>query len=432
MSLKRYFNTLPYLILISAFGVYVVPGVRMEHLIIYPSVALFIIYALLTMKKMITNYFFIFLIWVVFLAITLTVTRFNNGESFNILGDVESFITPMLLMILFLFISGNQNKVTVEETLIKSSKTLIVMLVFNTIFIIYSMFNDVTQLGAMFWGGESTVAHAAMTNGRYSGVFNQPMEAGVAYSIGLLAWLYLSEKINTSTFKYTLSLFLMVIGGLVTVSKVFIFGGLGLFFLGALINKSLRKRIIKLMIRTLIIAVPGFFLVFRTWSGLEYLLRFTTPTEGFLTMVTAGRFGEESQQASLFSEVWSENPIFGRGFGVTEIYDSEFFRFFAIGGTTGLILYGIIIVILIYAGIKSIKINRFKEESKLFILLIVLIIGTGIGAPTLTLNRSSVILWVFIGLLFQYFYYQKTEVKQKKEIDLSQMVINDTLNQTVR
>lgn len=58
------------------------------------------------------------------------------------------------------------------------------------------------------------------------------------------------------------------------------------------------------------------------------------------------------------------------------------------------------------------------SESKFFVLLTILITSSSFGAPTLTLNRVSTILWIFIGLLLQYLYF---EGKQKEKIDISKV-----------
>lgn len=51
---------------------------------------------------------------------------------------------------------------------------------------------DYDQLMSAWWTGDGGVSTAerAATMGRYSGIFNQPAEAGVAYSLGLIAAVY--------------------------------------------------------------------------------------------------------------------------------------------------------------------------------------------------------------------------------------------------
>ena len=61
---------------------------------------------------------------------------------------------------------------------------------------------------------------------------------------------------------------------------------------------------------------------------------------------------------------------------------------------------------------------RYKNQSEtqFFIGLSVLIWGVSFGAPVLTLNRVSLILWVFIGLLNQYFYFSNCQENNVKSV----------------
>lgn len=414
MVLQKYYDALPYLIIISSFGIYFEYGIRLEHLIIYPSILFFIFLVFLSQKEVIKSNLFIFGLWLTLAIIGFFVALSSGGQITSIIADTESFIQPLALMILFMFVSVNNDEMLVSKKILKCCQTLVIMLSLNTIFIIISMFTDITQIGSLFWGSgdDTSVAYKAMTNGRYSGVFNQPMEAGIAYSIGLFTWLYLSEKVNTLKLKYVIVLFLMVIGGLVSVSKIFLLGGLLLFFIGVLFNKKIWKLISHLTFWALTVGTITYHFLFKTWSGLNYLLRFFNSNDSFLTLVTAGRVGENSNLTKYYNNVWNESPIFGRGFGGTEVYDSGFFYFFAVGGIIGLFTLISMMLFLVYLGLKLLKRQRFSSELRLFLLLTILILFSNIGAPVFTINRSSTVLWVFLGLLFQFFYFEHKKYKK--------------------
>lgn len=413
MTYNRYFDLLPSLLIVSAFGIYIGFGLRVEHLILYPSVLLFLLISILTDKKIIKNYFSIFGMWVVIVitGIIVTLLSYSGTSISSIFADIESFLQPLALIALFMFSVAKPEPVSKIQ---RVSNVLIFMLSLNTIFIFISMFSDISNIGSYFWGGEESVAQNAMGNGRYSGIFNQPMEAGVMYSVGLLAWLYLSEKIEISKLKYIFGLYLMIFGGLITVSKVFLFGGLGLFFIGVFFNKKMRKLIFLLTFWSVLLGYTAYYSLFKTWTGLEYLFRFFGSNENFLYLITAGRFGgDNSQQSSYFKKVWDQSPFYGKGFGVTETYDSGFFQVFAIGGSVNLVIYLVILISLLLMGFMFLKQNNFKSESKLFISLVILIIASNFGSPTLTLNRVSIVIWVFLGVLIQYFHLERTSIKEK-------------------
>lgn len=417
MVVNKYFSALPLILIVSAFGIYIGFGIRVDQLILYPSSVLFFLISALTKQKILKKYFNIFILWlfIVVVGLIVTIVTYSDGEIFKIIGDTESFVQPLALMVLFMFLTIKPSELNVSNQLQRAGKVLIVMLSLNTVFIFVSLFTDITRIGLYFWGGteDLSVAARAMTNGRFSGIFNQPMEAGVMYSIGLLIWLYLSEKIRITKLRYIIGLCLIVIGGLITVSKVFLFGGLPLFFIGLLFNKKKSRMIFSLTFWLIMLGYIANLFLIKTWSGYDYLLRFSNSNENFIQLITAGRYGGQDSELSIyFSEVWHSSPIYGRGFGVTHTYDSGYFRVFAVGGSIDLIVYLVILLGFIVFGLKFLRQNRFKSESKLFVMLVILIIGSDFGSPTLTLHRITIVLWIFIGMLYQYYYAERQMIVQ--------------------
>lgn len=419
MNLANFYKNLPYLLIVSAFGMYIGGGLRLEHMVLYPSAILFFFLAVLKEKKIMKNYALVCGLWFVSTIIIgmVTLGKYDGQTEITvILADVESFIQPLVLMSLFIFVPFVQKKEEISIQLQKASKVLIFMLILNTFFIFASILTDTTKIGNLFWGsgGEDwSVASLSMTNGRYSGIFNQPMEAGIMYSIGLLTWLYLADKMRKMNFKYILALLLMITGGLVTVSKIFLFGGLFLFFIGVLLNKTMWRLIFTLTFWSVLFGFSAYYFLLKTWIGLDYLLRFFGSNENIVYLISAGRYGgAQAQQANYFNEVWKESPLFGNGLGVTPVYDSAFFSFFATGGILNLALYILIIIILLYMGIKFMQQNGSKSEFKLYLGLVLLIIGASLGSPILTLNRVAIVLWVFLGFLFQFIHIEKIKSEE--------------------
>lgn len=412
MNLTKFYIFLPYLLIVSAFGFYIGAGLRIEHVLLYPSAALFLLVAFTKRRNIIAGSFLVFGLWL-FSVLIMTFATIGNYEEqtaiTKIFADAESFIQPLAVMVLFLFVPFLSNQEDMSGKLQKASILLMFMLFLNTMFSVVSIFIDTTRIGNLFWssGGEVTVASLAMTNGRYSGIFNQPMEAGIMYSIGLLAWLYIVEKRGNFDLILIFLLLSMIAGGTLTVSKVFLFGGLFLFGIGVMLSKSIRRKFFKLMFWFSIFGYAAYHFLLKDWLGLDYLLRFFGSTENIIRLITAGRYGgSNAQQANYFKEVWETSPFYGNGFGVTPIYDSGFFSFFATGGIISLTTYILLLLFFFVLGLKFLLRNGFNSETKLFIGLIILIAGASIGSPILTLNRVSLVLWIFIGLLLQVFYME--------------------------
>ncbi|WP_239632965.1 hypothetical protein [Paenibacillus sp. H1-7] len=331
----------------------------------------------------------------------------NEASITSMLNEVDNFLLPCAVLVIF---SGfiTQTEERLKDKIISASKLVVSLLSINACWTILGMVTDLTAINKLFWGGDTAINAATM--GRYSGIFNQPAEAGTMYSIGIVLWLYIVDVVGLKT-RHIFSLMLMIIGGLLTVSKVFLFGGLLLLLIGVVQTKTIRKRILKLLFLFSVLAVAPFYYLTQTWSGLNYLLRFLDfeSSENIVNLLSAGRYGEGSQQSRFFSEIWSENPLIGKGFGHLVTYDSGFFHFFGNGGIIALVMYVVILLFFVSMSLKFAKLFN-NSESKMFSRLTMLIILGSFGVPVLTLNRISVVLWVMVGLLLQYYWVQKKAV----------------------
>ena len=66
------------------------------------------------------------------------------------------------------------------------------------------------------------MAANAASDGRYTGIFNQPAEAGIAYGVALLLLTWLARTREWKPFPVTCAAALVITGGVLTVSKVFL------------------------------------------------------------------------------------------------------------------------------------------------------------------------------------------------------------------
>ena len=78
------------------------------------------------------------------------------------------------------------------------------------------MFLDISAFIELFLREEQglgSVWMAALDVGRFTGIFDQPMENGLTYSLGLLAWGYLSRNGGGGTVPAYIALFMLILGG---------------------------------------------------------------------------------------------------------------------------------------------------------------------------------------------------------------------------
>ncbi|EGI2114813.1 hypothetical protein FH832_002877 [Listeria monocytogenes] len=420
--MSKLYSLYPILVLISAFGPYlsVSLGIKSDSLLIFMISPLFLLCAFLSnITRVKTSLFIIFAVWSSSVVYLLMRTLLSNTYSLSsIIAEMKNLGHPIAIMMALMFVIF-RNKDSGESLIIKSSHILIYLLSLNTVWIFIGFFVDLSAINQWFWRGDESVAYRAMSNGRFSGIFNQPMEAGIAYTIGLFAWVYLMDKRAVKIgLKYTLLLSLIIVGGLLSVSKVFIFGGLLIFIVNCLSIKSIRSRIVRLVILIVLIGFPVYELLSHTWNGFQYLFRFfdaNNQQQGLLSLLTAGRYGgTDAHQSSLFKSVWESNRMYGEGLGSQKVIDSAFFHFFGTGGLIGLALYILILISIAFVAIRFYLKYKGNAESRFLICIAIIIVLSSSGAPVLTLNRSSVIVWMFLSILISYLSLKAAEKPQEQ------------------
>jgi hypothetical protein len=404
----------PIIFIISAFCPYlsIQLGVRVEHFIIYPSLFLIL---LMYKFKSINKYILIILaLWsfIFIFLLTRTILDSNRASLVNILAEIDNFAQPIALMLIFaslIYAGINYEK----DLLLRTSKVLVIFLSLNTVWTIIGFITDVHFINEYFWGGLSSVAINAEQMGRYSGIFNQPSEAGVAYSLGLFAIMYIMDREKKINIKHYFFIIFILFGGIVTVSKIFLFGGLLLFLFSIFMHKKVRKKLPKLLIWIPILSYPAYVFLINSWDGFDFIGRFFNGNnqQGFISLITAGRFGGaegvQSQQSIFFSEILQTSPLIGAGMGHYQTVDTAFFHMFSNGGSIAMLIYLFILVFLFVLAIKFLIKCKFNSESKYFVMIVLLIFLGSFGVPILIINRSSIIIWVLISLLLRYYQVSK-------------------------
>jgi hypothetical protein len=407
------------LLFISAFGPYIFPqaGLRVEHFFIY-GVFGYVIIRLATShgsyKFNRTLFSLLCLSALTLLWITaISLYRGGFGNLYGALAGLENFLQPIALILITSWYFSKLTHTDLLSVFHTACVSLTVLLCFNSLIAISSIFFDTQSFLNYFVvtgnsGGVemSTVSKLAATMGRFSGIFNQPIESGLAYSIGILCWVYLANIEKKISYSGWIAIILLLIGGAISVSKVFIALGFPLALLYYVwLNIGIVMRFRKSTITGFLIMGISFIslvtIFVDNWLGWSFLMRlfdFTMISDkGFLTTFTAGRLdSEDSWVMNLFAETWSEAPICGFGVPVEVILDNGYLEFFYLGGIVALTFYILMLFVLVFVAL-----TRKKNDSKcgkFLLLLWILTIFSGIGAPVFTLNRTSIFYWVLVIL----------------------------------
>jgi hypothetical protein len=390
----------------SAFGPYLLPhfGLRLDHVVVYGLFFVFLCAAVVSELPVWLNPTLLVIIMSLGAAIiwTTVATVFGDYPLISRNRDLASFVRfsqPMAVVAVMAFVTQDVPKSELSNSLRLVSMTICVFMNLNAVLAACQLFWDTSPVAHYFLRslGEPTVWEVTASQGRYSGIFDQPIQNGLAYSMALISWVYF---VSHSRSLWPWVLFpLLVLGGTVGSSKVFLFAGLPaatlyLLFRGKSGLGTYFQALVGLVAATVVLD-----LILREWVGMSFFSHLIDPSlmdTDPLGLYTGGRFGTEGQIFGQFSEIWGSDPLCGRGFGTAEILDNGYLEFFWQGGLVGLVLYILIIATIAWAGIRGVVEN--EEHGFLVIILCTMVIGAGFGGPALTLNRSSILVWVFMSL----------------------------------
>ena len=408
-------QSVPVWIVAASFGpcVLLSVGIRTEHVLIY----FLVLPALLLLQlkpRTIIAFKPVFAVLCLFTmaAVFMTLVTFLGGAPprpvSEIVAHLENYVQPIAIMLVMAAFVGPLSCRDGQTVFQAACRCLLLFLLLNTVLAVVTCFVDTSFLTRHFIrpiGKEGfTVAAVAATMGRYTGIFGQPMETGLIYSLGLLVWGYLVRLRKTFRLIDWVMLLVLLVGGFLSLSKVFLLGGVPLFLIYWLPAERLRRLVNWRLVVVGLLLTAVAWLVLQKWIGWATFVNYFTgrADRNLIWILTAGRLGEQGTKlALLFAETWRRAPLCGFGFGANTVlglpYDSAYAEFFAEGGAVGLGLY---VLILASIGFATMKFYRLRAETRLLPFIFVLMVGAGLGAPVLTANRFSSILWVLLLLIF--------------------------------
>lgn len=250
-----------------------------------------------------------------------------------------------------------------------------------------------------FWGDVSadrqTTAFYAAELGRFSGIFNQPAEAGVVYGVAALLAIHLYKAQNL---RMASALTLITLGGLISVSKVFILGGIPLMVIYLWKSRTVRGKVGFLVSTLLLLGGVSQTGLLQAWSGFDYLARLIAPeqNQSLVEFYTAGRWNQGSSITSVMDTVWEQSPLTGAGIAGWRVpYDSGWTEVMVVAGFLGIIAHALLILGLFALARNTVDVDRRRFTY----FLAVFMAGADLGIPAFTANRVATIVWLLLALL---------------------------------
>jgi hypothetical protein len=278
---------------------------------------------------------------------------------------------------------------------------LVVGMCLNAVVACVSVATDLSPLLSHWWSNApvvdltaDTVAGRASTLGRFSGIFNQPAEAGTMFAMALLAAGYLGRR---SPVAASAAAALLTVGGVLTVSKIFLLVGLPVALWQVLGQATLRRLVpVTASVGLVLVANRAFG---AEWSGQTYLTRLLDPGGDVVGQYTAGRIGDGSSLYRTVSVVLHDSPWFGFGAGgLATAYDNAWVEALCMAGLVGAALYTAVLVVLGVAWARR-RAGMDAAAARLAGGLVLVLAGASVGVPALTANRTATVAWLLLTLL---------------------------------
>lgn len=399
-------------------GPYIFPtqGIRVDHFVIY----IFSIYLIIKFKK--DFYFskkiiFIQLITITFFFLILqffirTFITLSYASIFKVFADLDNYLQPILLTFYIYYCIFRLDLNKLNDIFIYTFKIILILLSINTLLAISSIFFgpwfiEYFNTSGNVEEGAVTVFDIATRGGRFSGIFNQPIEAGVSYGLMLITstYVYFQKKIKQleiSTFFLSVSITFLFIGGILSVSKVFFPLAFFIsFFIFIYYNRNKLLTILKTLSIIIIILFILIVTIFSQWEGSDYFLRliYVAEDQDLVSLYTADRFGGDNVEGAIITKQLN-NPdlVLGLGFGSIQTPDNAYLEILYFGGYFAILTYIIFFLTLFYYTVKYYKYDRNTSVFIISLLLFILLVG--LGAPVFGMNRSNI--FIITVLIFSF------------------------------
>jgi len=397
---------------VAAFGPYLILGIRTEQLALYGSMLLAIAAIAMSTAQWSESSRVAIFLWASLAAIALvgavipvaSTSLYNAG---GLLPGIDNVLSPLALLLLGAYwLTQIDDDGRVLDTVAWAT---VVLSVANAVFAFLQFFGvPLDGFLSRFWNqGEKSVALLVSDIGRFTGVFNQPAEAGLMYSLALLCLAYLWVRRPSMTRRtYGLLLVALVGGSLLSQSKMVLLVGIPVTAALLLIASRSDRRARAGFVVLIAVLVPLTLAAIgaSSWNGSERIAQLVTldtkGAGGVLDLVTANRYGNSSVLAGEFSTVIEYQPAFGFGAtGLDIATDSAWLEVLSVSGLVGLAFYVLLLGYLLALAVRHSQ-TKAPSWSIMAYGLVMIAALEGFGLPIATANRAGTIFWLLVTFTF--------------------------------
>ena len=394
---------------LSVFGPYVSGNLRFEQFILIPIFFAVNIMGWPTLTRRPFSPMLVLMTWVALIGVSLIGTLWRPADlgaygQQSASHGLGALLTPVMLIVITWFWGQQADP---ARLLAVVTRTICAAMTVNGLISLVQFGTKNPQIIPFlprFWSGAgavSSVAAVSAGNGRFTGIFDQPAVSGIAYGVGLLCLLYLvrTEARRPAVLVWPAAT-LMVAGGLLAVSKTFVFGALPI--LAFVVARSPRVRLRVTAGAAFIAAAIGALAAghaLPSWPSGVAAAKGLVSASSLTSQATGGRYGNGGTLGPVISDVLHSSPVIGFGAaGLNVAYDSLWVEVMAISGLVGVGLMATVFVLLWYQ-LTGLRAALASAEWGLAAAALALAAVVSLGIPSLTTDPAASLLWLLLGLL---------------------------------
>jgi len=414
------YKLLPLLLMFVNFSP-VIPGsyIRPQHLVVYP---LFLYVVFMTFKNLVLRIKELRTIVLIFSLIIFWggVSTFwmKSVYPYNITGilsAIDSLALPIAVICVVSFGINNCQLTFTKELFIKSINTYIFILITVSILILIQIFTGISWWFDYFIDStrEINVAESAMSMGRYSGIYAQPFEAGLAASLGTFLIFYRIKYYQKIHLFDIIGYVFIPFIGILSVSKAFFLICPPLILI-YLIHNNPRwlQHILSFLFLTLFGLLFFLTVVNPLWNGSIFIQRYFTSevvdesANDSIQRYTSGRYASDSSVKAKALVLISKYPIFGFGMSwrqgvgndvIDGAFDNAYLQMLIYGGIPNLVLYLLLLWAMFYIAYIHRKYSPLESSFLLIITFYIFLAGN--GAPCFPQHKFTLAFFTIITLL---------------------------------
>lgn len=384
----------------SAFGPYLAGGARTGQAAVYGLLLFLSPFALRRLGR--TTAVPVIVAWLALVGVTAMWSPPNTSiyGSGSALANLDNLALPLSVVLVVTAMVTPENRISLLR---RVAVVIVVGMCVNAVIGLMQLRGLEVGWLSDFWSGGPSVSTSerATTLGRFAGLVGVPVIAGILYSLALLSAIYLLARRGVLLAAVC---GLLAIGGILTVSKVFLLIGLPVACWQLMrVSTHVGRRVVAVagaVAAVYLVSVLGYL---DDWGGTRMLNRLL-PDDGALQMSVylGGRYGDGSSTSRVLDAVWSNHPLFGFGLsGLSVATDTAWVQAIVLAGAVGAVALAALLVLLV-AGFRHRRSAMAIAERRYLGGVVFIAVAGCFATPALTANRLAVLLWVLLALMLSY------------------------------